>query len=103
MVVSAAEVAPRDQYRTPREFRSIQFKRRVHRPVVVKTPIEKQELAIASPFDPLQKLLGDDLIGINVSSIHRGNESGVYCERLHFIWDWVIWDWGFSNSIRRFF
>ena len=52
-------------------------------PSSMKSPIEEQILAEAGPLDPLQKLLGNDLIGIDVGPVHRGDQAGVFGEGLH--------------------
>jgi hypothetical protein len=56
-----AEVRPRDQDRV-----------RLELDLAVAQPVVEQELAEARPLDPLQELLRDDLIGIDVGAIkHR--------------------------------
>ncbi len=80
---AAAEIAPRDQDRGPLYVRPVELEVRVGRPVVVKPPVEKQKLAEPRPLDPLQELLGNDLIGIHIRPVHRRHDAGVLRERLH--------------------
>ena len=49
----------------------------------MKTPIEKQELPETCSFDSLQKLLRNDLIGIDVSAIHGRDNTGMFCKCSH--------------------
>src|SRR5207237_444347 len=56
-----AEVAPRDQDRVWLQL-----------DLAVADPVVEEELAEASALDPLQKLLGDDLVGVDVAAVeHR--------------------------------
>jgi hypothetical protein len=63
---TATEVAARDEHTRAPGFRAIQFEVGVVRAVVTKPPVEEQVLPEAGPLDPLEELLGDDLIGIDV-------------------------------------
>ena len=47
------------------------------------TPIVKEKLTKASPFDPFEKLLWDNLIGVDVSTVKRCDESRVFVKRFH--------------------
>ena len=42
-----------------------------------KAPVVEQELAEAGALNALQKLLGNDLVGIDVGAIERNDNSGV--------------------------
>jgi hypothetical protein len=53
------------------------------RTVLAATPVVEQELAEAGAFDPLQELLGDDLIGVDVGPIERDDFPFVSAEWLH--------------------
>ena len=39
------------------------------------SPVEKGKLTEPGPFDPLQKLLGNDLVGIHVRPVERRNDA----------------------------
>ena len=71
------------------EFWLIEFKVGPRVAVVIKPPIEKQELAKTRSLNPFEELLGNNLIGIYVRAIHRSNSSGVCRKFLH---------WAFSFS-----
>ena len=74
---AAAEISPRQQHRRAAIFRAIQLESRIVRAVVVKSPIEEEKLPEAGPLDPLQELLGDDLVGIDTRPIQRQDETGM--------------------------
>src|SRR5436305_15091958 len=80
---TAAEIRARQQDRSAREARLIQFKFRVDRTVRIEAPVVKQELPEAAAFDALEELLGDDLICIDVDAIQRRYQSGVSLEGFH--------------------
>jgi hypothetical protein len=80
---AAAEVVARDEHAGPLVARMIQFELVIDRAVRMAGPVPKQKLAEASPLDPLQELLGDDLVGIDVGSIHRRDAAGVFFEGFH--------------------
>ncbi len=50
-------------------------------------PVEEQRWSEAGPLDPLQELLRNDLIGVDVGSGQRNSASGVLFEGLHTILD----------------
>ncbi len=78
-----AEIASRQQDACVAISGLVQFKLRVLTTIFLKPPVEEQKLSEAGSFDPLQKLLGDDLIGINVRPVHRGDQAGMRGERFH--------------------
>ena len=80
---ATAEVAACDQDAGPFVARQVQFELRIVGTVVEVPPIEEEEFAEAGALDPLEKLLGDNLVGIDVGPIHQGNESGMCCESTH--------------------
>ena len=80
---AAAEIPPRQQNAGPAIFRPVQFELGIVGAIVVESPIEKQKLPKAGALDPLEKLLGDDLIGIDIRPIHRSDEAGVFGEGGH--------------------
>ena len=51
--------------------------------VRVLTPVVEQEFAVAGALDPLQELLGNDLIGIDVRAIERHHLRSVFTKCLH--------------------
>ena len=46
-------------------------------------PIVEQKRAIAGAFDPLEELLGDDLVGIDVLAVEVCDHSLMFAEWLH--------------------
>lgn len=75
---AAAEVSPRQERTRPLRVRMVQFELRVMRTIVQLGPIPEQELSKTSAFDPLQELLGNDLIGIDIRPIHGNDFAGVF-------------------------
>ena len=63
---AATEVRTRDQDLRPRAVRVVQLEFRPRPTGLVEAPVEEEELTEAGALDPLQKLLGDDLIGVDV-------------------------------------
>src|SRR5271156_6611157 len=84
---TAAEISPGQQHGSTLIFGPIQFEVGIVRTVFEKPPIEEQVFSKASPFDPLQELLGDDLIGIDVRPIERKDSAGVDGEGKHAVLD----------------
>src|SRR6185369_5131211 len=80
--------------------RLIQNKIRVRFSVSKVAPIKEQELPKPGPFNSFEKLLGDDLIGIDVCTIERNNETGVVTEWIHQCRDFGfrIGDCGFQRE-----
>src|SRR5580704_12687224 len=62
---AAAEVAPREQDRRTRLVRGAQLE------AGILHPVEEEELAVAGALDPLQELLGDDLVGVDVGALEH--------------------------------
>src|SRR4029077_13088966 len=46
-------------------------------------PVVEQEFSESGALDALQKLFGDDLIGVHVHLVERDNDAGVLAEWLH--------------------
>jgi hypothetical protein len=65
--------------------REIQLKRGIGRPIGIALPIVKQVLAETRPFDPLEELLWDNLIGIDVRSVHGSDDTGQLLKWLHIV------------------
>ena len=63
--------------------RLIEFEVRIFTPVGMKTPIEKQKLTEPRALDPFEKLFGNDLIGVDVGTIHRCSDASMFCKSLH--------------------
>ena len=64
---AAAEVAAGDEDRRALVLRPAQLE------VGILHPVEEEELAVARALDPLQELLRDDLVGVDVGAVeHRG-------------------------------
>ena len=61
----------------------IQLKICIRATVIVKPPVKKQELAEPGTFDPFEKLLGNDLVGINIRPVHDRDFSRVSCKWVH--------------------
>jgi hypothetical protein len=71
----AAEVAPREQDR--RVGRAVKLE------VGVFHPVEEEELAVPGTLDPLQELLRDDLVRVDVGTVEHGNGAGHGPKRPH--------------------
>src|SRR6266511_2088164 len=62
---AAAEVGPGDQHRRTLVLGLVEHE------VAARAPVIKEEGPVARPLDPLQELLGDDLIGVDVRQVER--------------------------------
>ena len=51
--------------------------------LAVTEPVVEQELAEAGPLDPLQELLGDDLVGVDVGAVDHRHLPLDHLDRLH--------------------
>ncbi len=81
---AAAKIAAGQQDARPGKLRPVELEIAPRRfPVVLVPPIIKQERPIAGPLNPLEKLLGNDLVSINGRPVHRANETGMGGEWLH--------------------
>ncbi len=57
----------------------------VRRELIVRiTPIVEQKLPKATAFDPFQKLLGHELVRVDIAAVHGNHKPGVFGECLHF-------------------
>ena len=54
-------------------------------PSSLKRQSKNRNLPETGPFDALEELLGNDLIGIDVGPIHGGDEAGVGGEKFHWM------------------
>lgn len=80
---TVSEILPGDQNRGPRELGPIQFELGIRTTIREEPPIKKKILPEAGPLDPLEKLLGNDLVGVDIGAIHRRDEASVNGKRLH--------------------
>src|SRR4051812_33615645 len=69
---AAAEVGPGGEDRVGRQV-----------PVRVLGPVVEQELAEAGPLDPLEELLGDDLVGVDVGAVEHADRARDLLHRIH--------------------
>src|ERR1700678_3437623 len=47
-------------------------------------PIEEEEFTVAGALDPLEELLGNDLIRIDIDPVERSGKRGQFAKWLHF-------------------
>src|SRR5690606_27425744 len=89
---TAAKVLPRQQYAGPLVTGLIQYEVRVQRTagivlarvtLVEVAPFVEQVRAEAGTLDRFEKLLGNDLVGIDVRPIQRGHQAGMCGKGLH--------------------
>src|SRR5580704_10489319 len=84
---STTEVLSRDQNLRILVVRMIQNEIRMRcagiRPFLNTPPIVEKKIAIAGAFDPLEELLGDDLIGIDILAIEGCDHPRVFAKWLH--------------------
>ena len=80
---AAAEVAPRQEDARSRDNGLVEFELGVRCTVGKEPPVEEEKLPEACPLDPLEELLGNDLIGVDVGPVERGDDAGVSDEWLH--------------------
>ena len=69
---SRSEVRPGDEHRV-----------RLELDLAVADPVVEEELAEAGPLDPLQELLGDDLVGVDVGSVEHRHVPLDHVDRPH--------------------
>ena len=68
---SAGEVFAGDEYLRALVARIVEHERRIGIAGRVAAPVEEEELAVAGALDALQKLLGNDLVGVDVGAVER--------------------------------
>jgi hypothetical protein len=61
----------------------VENKRRIVLAIAGATPIEQQKLAEPGALDPLQKLLRNDLVGINIGPMKRSDATCVNANGFH--------------------
>src|ERR1039458_4077162 len=80
---SAAEVLSCNQNARAFIARLVQYEVGVLAPIRAEAPVIEHKLAKARALDPLQKLLGDDLVGIDVDPVERRDESAMDSKWFH--------------------
>ena len=80
---ATAEILFSHQNRSAGESRLVQYELGIRASVREKTPVEKKKLAETGSLDPLQKLLGNDLVRIDVRARERRNQTYVSSEFIH--------------------
>ena len=80
---AAAEVAAGEQDGSSGRRGLIEFKLRIRRTVGEKPPVEEEKLPEAGPLDPLEELLGNDLVGVDIDPVERGDDAGIGDEGIH--------------------
>src|SRR5579862_6055660 len=80
---SAAKVLARHQYRRTLISRIVQHEVVDLLTLCAEAPVVKQKLSETRSLDALQKLLGNNLIGINVNPVKRSDESRMFAKWLH--------------------
>ena len=78
---TAAEIFPRNQNAGACVTRLVQNKPSVLLPIRCKSPVIKQKLSKARALNPLQKLFGNDLVGVNVDAIQRCHKPSMSTKR----------------------
>src|SRR6185503_4318089 len=73
------------EYRRALVTRFVEYKRRVRFAVRQVAPIVKNKLSKPRALDAFQKLLGNDLIRIDVGTIERSHEPGVFVKSFHLV------------------
>src|SRR5271168_4082929 len=63
----------------------VQNKASILLPIRGEPPVVKQELAKAGTFNPLQKLLGNDLVGVHVHPVQRSHATAMCAKWFHIL------------------
>src|SRR5712691_3148460 len=80
---TAAKVLSSDQNARSCVARLVQYKTRVLLSIGGETPVIKQELTKARALNPLQKLLGNDLVGVDIYAVERSYATAVGTKWFH--------------------
>lgn len=80
---TAAEVPSRDQDAGTGRVRLVQLEIRIVVSLVVVAPVVEQEVLETVAFDPFEELFGNNLIGIDVGSVHSDDDTFVFGKCLH--------------------
>src|SRR6266542_2815874 len=82
---AATEILPCNENRRPAISGFVQRKRRIGLTVRKKPPVEKKKFTETGALDTLEKLFRNDLIGVDVWSIERGDQSSVTSKGIHYL------------------
>src|SRR5205085_1736241 len=80
---AAAEVASGEQDLRALVLGAVELEVGPQAPVLVEAPVEEEELAEPGSLDPLEELLRDDLVGVDVGALENGGAARDRAERLH--------------------
>src|ERR1700678_3622458 len=82
---TASKILPCNQNASACITRLVQNKPSVLLPIRCKSPVIKQKLSKARALNPLQKLFGNDLVGVNVDAIQRCHKPSMSTKRFHIV------------------
>src|SRR5205823_4026331 len=71
------------EVRTGHQHRCIPIPRSVQDEIAVPPPVVEEKRTEAGPVDPLEELLGNDLVGVDVRPVERGENAGDAGKRFH--------------------
>jgi hypothetical protein len=80
---AAAEVAPGEKHGRAGELRPVELELGALRAVLVVAPVEERELPVAGAVDPLEELLRDDLVGVDVGPVEHRDAAADDASRVH--------------------
>src|ERR1041385_5345499 len=80
---TTAEVLPGEQNACATILWRIQQEGRIGRTVAVVAPVKEKHVTITGALNPLQKLLGDDLVRIDIVAPEHSNDSAMNSKALH--------------------
>ncbi len=80
---TAGEVLARDENLRALVTRVVEHKRGDRLAVRRLPPVEEQKIAVAGTLDALEKLLGNDLVRIDIGAIQRRGQCGQCVKGLH--------------------
>jgi hypothetical protein len=80
---SAAEILTRDQNLRTLVARIVEHELRYRIARRRLPPVEEKKIAVSGALDALQKLLGNDLVRVDVRAVERRGQCGECLERLH--------------------
>src|SRR6266550_8799788 len=80
---AAAEVLSRDQNASASIPRIVEYKRRISLAVLSAAPVKKKKFPKSGALHALQKLLGNDLIRIDIHAIQRSHAPRMHTKRFH--------------------
>src|SRR5256886_2136557 len=71
------------EVRTGHQHRCMPIPRSVQDEIAVAPPVVEEKRAEAGPLDPLEELLGNDLVGVDVHPVEGGENAGDAGKRFH--------------------